>query len=1438
VRRVVARCTGLALSQAATALPFTLQLTATINGHLTTRSLTGTAIVLARGASAFGAGWSLAGLEQLYFPQDTTQLLWVSGDGSARIYHRVGNTNSFLADSVDGPDSLTRNPATLTFTRFAPGGLRIHFDSAGEHATTVNRLGQTTTFAWSGGLLQSITVPPTSAGLAWHFTYTSGHLSSVTAPPGPGGARTVTVYASQSPARLDSVKDLDGRTVRFTYAGTPALLTRRIDQLHDTVTFTYGTANTLAAVTVQPDAVPAHALTTSFLPADVAGLTGGAVVDPATVVSKVITPGADTTIVSLDRFGQPLSVRDAIGETTTITRGDTRWPALATRVTAPNGYTTAAAYDGSGRLVTDTAIAPFGGSNAITSYSYENTFDQLTRVVGPTGEVWRATYDATTGERLAEAVTDTGSLYETTYRYDATCQMVRAVTAPLTPSDSVGYDARCNPRMVRSPGGAITSVLNDTLGRIIRTTSPVGLVDSMTYDAMDRVLTKLTIGPARGSAPSQTVAVTMAYDSVGRDTMVTRTINPDPAGISALITRTGFDRMGRVVRETAPDSAATLTKYDSVAGDPIKVFTRLGGARDSLAITMVYDKLHRLRTRTVPKFAYPEEDIGVYQAASPYQWRHAYPLYPNVTGQTGYRALAEADTFVYATSGAAAGTLTHANNGDAKVTRTYYANGAVATETDSLRTLKALGAGGGDFTHHIYTETYAYDLAGRLTTLVVPPQLAPRVQTNALGSVLVTGTATIAVKDTIRYAYATGAQGTGALSQVTGLLPGEVFTYHDTPRGEVDSVGALVQASGGPVPRPVHDAWSYTPDGAVLTHHTFAGTLDTLRFRSVVVDSASRVVSDTDLAHGQPGLEPTGRHFLYSGLGHLLSSTYNTTSSDGATQLTATEAQAFDPLGNWTARANTASDQFQVQYGSGFSTSLTTRVARYEAATGRLRANTLGDGHVDTLRYDAAGNLHATLTTNPGNSGLYDERVSYYTLDGHLVAADARSATSGANTGHTAFEEYRYDALGRRIWIRVRRLCDDQYGTGDYGDDAACEVSTVRRTVWSGTQELAEIEMPAFDSTWHNPVRTPADTVENDTLPIHRRRNALMPGDPFYDANRLYGRVLYVVGLSTDQPLAITRMNYADASYNRGDTTWALYAPYSILPLWNDEGRTDRAVMGGTAAPGADSLCASPGRCAYVAFDRGEFPFARSGSYEGVWQGTLLVDKADATGTYYRRNRSYDPNTARFTQQDPLGLAGGLNVYGFASGDPVSNADPSGLWCERRGSGLHCEDIGPGDAWAIRDYLGGSAGQSFFEDAAAAGWTRWSPETCRRGFSDTQCSDIAQSMSWLINSSNASCSALGTQASRRFQAGNYRLVQFKDSRTLGESTPIVGNDVQLGDKLWGEYAYLLTNTIAHEEAHYKYWFKFLYTFSWVHHDSKQNDFIYQLGNTCAQGHSR
>jgi RHS repeat-associated protein len=61
-----------------------------------------------------------------------------------------------------------------------------------------------------------------------------------------------------------------------------------------------------------------------------------------------------------------------------------------------------------------------------------------------------------------------------------------------------------------------------------------------------------------------------------------------------------------------------------------------------------------------------------------------------------------------------------------------------------------------------------------------------------------------------------------------------------------------------------------------------------------------------------------------------------------------------------------------------------------------------------------------------------------------------------------------------------------------------------------------------------------------------------------------------------------------------------------------------------------------------------------------IWFGTLLHDKENSTGTHYRRNRVLNPTTGRFTQEDPIGLAGGINLYGFASGDPVNFGDPFG----------------------------------------------------------------------------------------------------------------------------------------------------------------------------------
>jgi RHS repeat-associated protein len=59
--------------------------------------------------------------------------------------------------------------------------------------------------------------------------------------------------------------------------------------------------------------------------------------------------------------------------------------------------------------------------------------------------------------------------------------------------------------------------------------------------------------------------------------------------------------------------------------------------------------------------------------------------------------------------------------------------------------------------------------------------------------------------------------------------------------------------------------------------------------------------------------------------------------------------------------------------------------------------------------------------------------------------------------------------------------------------------------------------------------------------------------------------------------------------------------------------------------------------------------------------GSLLQGQRDAGGQMYMRNRYYDPATGQFTQTDPIGIAGGLNTYGFAAGDPIGFADPYGL---------------------------------------------------------------------------------------------------------------------------------------------------------------------------------
>jgi RHS repeat-associated protein len=52
----------------------------------------------------------------------------------------------------------------------------------------------------------------------------------------------------------------------------------------------------------------------------------------------------------------------------------------------------------------------------------------------------------------------------------------------------------------------------------------------------------------------------------------------------------------------------------------------------------------------------------------------------------------------------------------------------------------------------------------------------------------------------------------------------------------------------------------------------------------------------------------------------------------------------------------------------------------------------------------------------------------------------------------------------------------------------------------------------------------------------------------------------------------------------------------------------------------------------------------------------------DPNGLLFMRARYYNPFICRFINPDPSGFAGGLNMYAFANGNPVSYLDPFGLW--------------------------------------------------------------------------------------------------------------------------------------------------------------------------------
>jgi RHS repeat-associated protein len=658
---------------------------------------------------------------------------------------------------------------------------------------------------------------------------------------------------------------------------------------------------------------------------------------------------------------------------------------------------------------------------------------------------------------------------------------------------------------------------------------------------------------------------------------------------------------------------------------------------------MRYDSLSRLTRRITPAASVTIGGTYVSWANPstsffPYFGQDAEGNFTGGTAQQARTVTIPADTATFGYDGM--GNMLWANNRDARISRTWNGNGTLASETQRIRSYA-----GTDTVTHAYRLDYRYDLEGRRTGLIHPANVSPHAP----------------ARDSTGYAYD---RVTGELVSVAGQAT-YTFAYDDAGRTQLLTRGST------------HETFAFDAGGRLSTRDDWSGNI--------------RVHADATTYDGTTGevtLVTSTREWVRQGRRGLGALAWVDT-YDPLKGTRNVEYYGTDPLANQLSNTLEAYGTTQV------APSLTQNesvVHRYEPHTGRLLSTSqpYSQGPYEVSMYDPAGNQYfrASMASVPtpytwnnnanAPAPLRDESAMYYGADDRLHVADRRSClyfpdsqttyacdTTKAPTyeRRSAFEEYRYDALGRRVLVRTR---------SEYACPQFC-LNTLRRTVWDGDQVLYEISAPGGSTA--TAAQMEADTGLAVPFFLNAQHTAVAGFFP-------YGRVMYEHGGGLDAPLGVVRMEYSselhDAQVIAPHATWRgtydrgtpitgqclvystngkqLAPPPDSTPSSGDQ--YGGVVGGGTYGGTAEHCIEVDWPSAYTWSAR---QYRRGYNGASSWMGSLIFESRDASGLYYRRNRYYDSEQGRFTQEDPIGLVGGVNQYGFVGGDPISYTDPYGL---------------------------------------------------------------------------------------------------------------------------------------------------------------------------------
>lgn len=448
-----------------------------------------------------------------------------------------GETNRFqrMPDGSYNPPpgmaaTLTKEADETYLLRWKHGEL-LDFDAQGKIATWQDTSGNTVTFSYSGGNLQSVANGLTRT---LTFAYTSNRLTQVS----DGNGRSF-AYGYDAAGNLTTVTNATSNTTTFEYS-SPGSLSKIFYPSRPTTAFVTNTFDPLGRVETQTDG---NGNTYRY---HFSGLR-----------AEEVDPLGESKVWNFDDRGRAVRERDALGNETRKTYdGHSRLVA----VLLPEGNSTQYEYDASHNLSKETMVPKPASTEQpiVHQYTYEPVFNRMTTFVDPLLRTTNYVYDARGLLQRVDHPTVPAGTPQTTLVFNARGQL-ELLTDPTGRSTRRTYGSVTGDLLstIVDPGGLslTTSMTRDAIGDIQARTNPRGYTTAFQYDAMRRV-TRVT------TPPPLSFVTRIVYDADGRlVTFEKETRQPGPAWQTTSVTYTTTGQQSAV---TDPEGNTMIRQYDAL----------------------------------------------------------------------------------------------------------------------------------------------------------------------------------------------------------------------------------------------------------------------------------------------------------------------------------------------------------------------------------------------------------------------------------------------------------------------------------------------------------------------------------------------------------------------------------------------------------------------------------------------------------------------------------------------------------------------------------------------------------------------------------------------------------------------------------------------------------------------------------------------------------